>query len=116
MKGVFSILVVLFFLSSNPSNYLSKINVPQNEMVEIYNTIKTPYKYGVVFRHHDSTKKVDCPTIFRKDNVWYMTYIVFDGQGYETWLAESNNLLEWKSKGKERHSIESTEKKEKETN
>ncbi len=100
IKGVLSIVVILFFLSSNPSNYLSKKNVPQNEMVEIYNTIKTPFKYGVVFRHPDSTKKVDCPTIFRKDNVWYMTYIVFDGQGYETWLAESNNLLEWKSKGK----------------
>jgi predicted GH43/DUF377 family glycosyl hydrolase len=29
-----------------------------------------------------------------------MTYIVFDGQGYETWLAESANLLQWKTKGK----------------
>ena len=35
-----------------------------------------------------------------KDSIWYMTYIVFDGQGYETWLAESNYLLKWKSKGK----------------
>lgn len=29
-----------------------------------------------------------------------MTYIVFDGQGYETWLAESSDLLHWESKGK----------------
>jgi predicted GH43/DUF377 family glycosyl hydrolase len=43
---------------------------------------------------------IDSPTIFRKDEVWYMTYIVFDGQGYETWLAESEDLLAWESKGK----------------
>ena len=24
-----------------------------------------------------------------------MTYIVFDGRGYETWLAESNDLIEF---------------------
>ena len=29
-----------------------------------------------------------------------MTYIVFDGQGYETWLASSEDLLHWESKGK----------------
>jgi predicted GH43/DUF377 family glycosyl hydrolase len=29
-----------------------------------------------------------------------MTYVVFDGQGYETWLAESDDLLHWDSKGK----------------
>jgi len=43
---------------------------------------------------------VDSPTIFRKNDVWYMTYIVFDGQGYETWLSESDDLLNWESKGK----------------
>ena len=29
-----------------------------------------------------------------------MSYIVYDGQGYETWLAESENLLDWQSKGR----------------
>jgi hypothetical protein len=29
-----------------------------------------------------------------------MTYIVFDGRGYETWIAKSTNLLEWKTLGK----------------
>ncbi len=74
--------------------------VRHEEMEKIYNEIKTPFKYGVVFRHPDTTKMVDSPTIYRKGGVWYMTYIVFDGQGYETWLAESNDLLLWKSKGK----------------
>jgi len=44
--------------------------------------------------------KIDCPTIFFKDNKWVMTYIIFDGRGYETWLAESKNLLDWQTKGK----------------
>ena len=29
-----------------------------------------------------------------------MTYIVYDGRGYETWLAESENLLTWHTKGR----------------
>jgi predicted GH43/DUF377 family glycosyl hydrolase len=37
-----------------------------------------------------------------------MTYIVFDGQGYETWLAESDDLLHWESIGKILSFTEST--------
>ncbi|MCC5930969.1 MAG: glycosylase [Cyclobacteriaceae bacterium] len=69
-------------------------------MQQVFQEISTPYKYGVVFRHEDSTKMIDSPTIFRKDNTWYMSYIVFDGQGYETWMAQSENLLEWVSLGR----------------
>ena len=69
-------------------------------MENIYAEIKTPFKYGVVFKHPDSTKMIDSPTIFRQGDKWLMSYIVFDGQGYETWLAESENLLDWHSKGK----------------
>ena len=29
-----------------------------------------------------------------------MTYILFDGSGYETWLAKSKDLLQWKTLGK----------------
>lgn len=74
--------------------------VPKEEMQKIYSEIQTPFKYGVVFKHPDSTKMIDSPTIFRENDVWYMTYIVFDGQEYETWLAESDDLLHWISKGK----------------
>jgi predicted GH43/DUF377 family glycosyl hydrolase len=69
-------------------------------MQHIYEEIKTPYKYGIVLKHPDTTKLIDSPTIFRADNRWYMTYIVFDGQGYETYLAQSDDLLHWQSKGK----------------
>ncbi|MEO9893379.1 glycosylase [Aurantibacter sp.] len=78
---------------------LNKV-VPQEEMQKIFNEIKTPFKYGVVIEQPDDNKMVDSPTIFRKNDIWYMTYIVFNGQGYETWLSESEDLLHWKSKGK----------------
>lgn len=82
--------------------------VSQETMEQIFNEIKTPYKYGIVFKHPDSTKLVDSPTIFRENNIWYMIYIVFDGQGYETWLAESNDLLNWKTKGRIQSFTENT--------
>lgn len=69
-------------------------------MNAIYETVRTPYKQGVILTPPDSTKMVDSPTIFRIDSTWYMTYIVFDGKGYETWIAESADLLQWDTKGR----------------
>lgn len=77
-----------------------KTIVPEEKMQEVYKEIKTPYKYGLVMVPPNDSKKMDCPTVFRKGNKWYMTYIVYDGRGYETWLAESKDLLNWKHKGK----------------
>lgn len=74
--------------------------VPEKVMQSVFEEVRTPYKYGVVFNHPDSTKMIDSPTIFRESGMWYMTYIVFDGQGYETWIAESTDLLSWESKGR----------------
>jgi predicted GH43/DUF377 family glycosyl hydrolase len=48
----------------------------------------------------DDGKKVDCPNVFRKGNKWYMTYIQFDGRGYETMLAQSSDLLNWQTLGR----------------
>jgi predicted GH43/DUF377 family glycosyl hydrolase len=48
----------------------------------------------------EESKKIDCPGIFRKGNQWYMVYIIYDGRGYETWLAKSSDLLKWKTMGK----------------
>jgi predicted GH43/DUF377 family glycosyl hydrolase len=74
--------------------------VSKETMEQVFNEINTPYKYGIVFKHPDANKLMDSPTIFKKNGVWYMTYIVFDGKGYETWMAESKDLLHWKSLGK----------------
>jgi len=113
MKIIFSLIIISGLISfsscnqkdtqvTNESLEVTSLNkeVPKEEMERIFNEIKTPFKYGVVIEQPDSAKMVDSPTIFQKDGVWYMTYVIFDGQGYETWLSESDDLLHWKSKGK----------------
>jgi predicted GH43/DUF377 family glycosyl hydrolase len=97
--GVFFILMLLAFSASAKPKKLPT-TVPQETMQKIYDEVKTPYKYGLVLVPDTNLYKMDCPTIFRKDNKWIMAYIVFDGRGYETWLAESENLLDWAVKGK----------------
>ena len=93
-----SITVIVFILGFN--YVFAQTNaVPQHIMQSIFKQVETPYKYGLVLLPPDSTKKVDCPTIYRFGNTWYMTYLVFDGRGYETWLAESKDLLSWKTMG-----------------
>ncbi|MBL7743786.1 MAG: glycosylase [Chitinophagaceae bacterium] len=74
--------------------------VPQQIMQQVYEEVKTPYKYGLVIAPENGSKKVDCPSVFRKGKNWYMTYIVFDGRGYETWLAKSKDLLQWQTQGR----------------
>lgn len=104
MKTVILFVISALFIYSASSCADKKVPVKkivsETTMLEVYEEIKTPYKYGVVFQHPDTTKLIDSPTIFREGDNWHMTYIVFDGQGYETWLAESKDLLHWESKGK----------------
>jgi predicted GH43/DUF377 family glycosyl hydrolase len=69
-------------------------------MDSVYQEVKTPFKYGLVLVPEGDDKKTDSPSVFRHKGKWYMTYIVFDGRGYETWLATSPNLLEWKTLGR----------------
>lgn len=83
-----------------PAQTQTQRSVPDQTMQSIYNEIKTPYKYGLVVVPGDDSKKVDCPSVFREGNIWYMTYIVFDGRGYETWIARSEDLLNWKPQGR----------------
>jgi predicted GH43/DUF377 family glycosyl hydrolase len=42
---------------------------------------------------------IDCPNVFRHDDRWHMMYIGFDGSGYRTGLAVSDNLLDWERVG-----------------
>ena len=82
----------LVFAQTNP--------VPASKMQQIYNEIKTPYKYGLVLVPESKDKMIDSPSIFRDKKSWYMTYIVYDGRGYETWIALSDDLLHWTTLGK----------------
>lgn len=80
--------------------------ISQEEMQRIYQEVRTPYKYGMVVAPTDNYHKIDCPTVFRVGDKWLMTYVVYngkdgtDGRGYETWLAESDDLLHWTTKGR----------------
>ncbi|MCP9768329.1 glycosylase [Lacihabitans sp. LS3-19] len=102
MRNIFLIMVLLIFPLKGFNQKITNIKkaVPNDEMERVFQEIKTPFKYGIVLQHPDSSKMIDSPTIFRENETWYMTYIVFDGQGYETWLAESQDLLQWDTKGK----------------
>ena len=75
-------------------------DVSKRVMQEIYEEVRTPHKYGLVIKPEDESRKIDCPSVFRQGQNWFMTYIVFDGRGYETWLAKSENLLDWKTLGR----------------
>ena len=92
------ILMVTFMNTMSWSQTMVK-KVPEKTMQKIYEEVKTPYKYGLVLIPENNSKKVDCPSVFRKGAHWYMTYVVFNGRGYETWLAKSDDLLHWKSLG-----------------
>ena len=89
----------LLIFSCSPTKNSSTV-VSEQTMESVYEKVITPYKFGIVFQHPDSSKMIDSPSIFRWKRKWWMTYIIFDGRGYETWLAESDNLIEWNSKGR----------------
>lgn len=89
--------IVIFVFSIN---LFAQKKVSDVEMQKIYDEVKTPYKYGLVMLQENSLKMVDSPSIFRYKNDWYMTYIIFDGKGYESWLAKSSDLLNWETLGR----------------
>lgn len=91
--------IILYILLLS-STCIQAQQVPDSIMQQVYEEVKTPFKYGMVLSPQDETKKIDCPTVFRKNNQWYMSYIQFDGRGYETWLAKSDDLLHWSTIGK----------------
>ena len=98
-------ILILAFSLLSLGTYAQR-EVPQSRMEQIYEEAKTPYKYGLAVAPADNKHKIDCPTVFREGDKWYMTYVVYngksglDGRGYETWIAESDNLLEWRTLGR----------------
>ena len=65
----------------------------------------TPHKYGkLVFAASNEagafdSRTVDCPFVFHHGGRFYMTYVGWDGTGYQTGLASSGDLLDWKKEG-----------------
>lgn len=65
----------------------------------------TPYKWGKLVLAADpdrasfDSRAVDCPFVFHHDGKFHMTYLGFDGTGYQTGLATSTDLLHWTRRG-----------------
>jgi hypothetical protein len=63
---------------------------------------RTPYKYPDLILKATGNKQdfdglsVDDPIVFRANGRFHMLYIGFDGTGYQTGLASSDDLLHWK--------------------
>jgi len=53
-------------------------------MRQIYDEVKTPFKYGVVLAGSTTNELVDCPSVFRSGGQWYMMYVAISNQvGYQ---------------------------------
>ena len=78
------------------------MSISKEKMQEIYEIIKTPYKFGAVIKNDEYL--TDSPSVFRYDGKWYMYYIMIHknikDSGYETHLASSDDLINWKYEGK----------------
>jgi predicted GH43/DUF377 family glycosyl hydrolase len=67
--------------------------------------LKTPYKLDRLVIGPSNTpgsfdeKSADIPFVFSHQGLFYMTYVGFDGVGYQTGLASSGNLTHWKREG-----------------
>jgi predicted GH43/DUF377 family glycosyl hydrolase len=76
-------------------------DVGTNTMRQIYDEVKTPFKYGVVLPGGGPDEYVDCPSLFRKGGHWYMMYVAITNKvGYQTFLARSDDLLHWEKLGR----------------
>ncbi len=75
--------------------------VGTNTMRQIYDEVKTPFKYGVVIKGESTNEFVDCPSVFHRDGHWYLMYVAITNKvGYQTFLARSDDLLHWQKLGK----------------
>jgi predicted GH43/DUF377 family glycosyl hydrolase len=74
--------------------------IDASAMQRVYEEVKTPFKYGVVLKGSDTNELVDCPSVFRFGEHWYMMYAAISKKvGYQTFLASSDDLLHWTKLG-----------------
>lgn len=75
------------------------------DIKELHRQVSTPYKLNKLILSPSyipgefDSHAIDAPFIFEHEGTFYMTYIGFDTIGYQTGLASSNNLLNWKKEG-----------------
>src|SRR5580698_8584582 len=106
---ILSVLILLFFSVSSPAREIDRQIVPfkpasqlvdEQDMQRIYDEVKTPFKYGVVLKSDGPEESVDCPSVFRYRDAWYMVYVAISNKvGYQTFLARSDDLAHWTKLG-----------------
>lgn len=83
----------------------------EESMIIDTNTVKqwsAPYRNWHYYPDHvisgkpnikgfEKVHKTDVPTVFQLpgDKKWYMTFIGYDGKGYQSFVAESDDLIHW---------------------
>lgn len=82
---------------------MDRILVSEEDMRCVFEEMKTPFKCGMVLREEGAN--IDCPNVYRKaDGTFRMVFARqvpgAERPGYETWAAESADLLHWKVVGK----------------
>lgn len=106
---VFAAVIMSFSLSSAVAEDVRQIIpakaagrlVDEQTMQGIYDEVKTPFKYGVVLKGGGPNELVDCPSVFRFGEHWYMMYVAITNKvGYQTFLARSDDLLHWTKLGR----------------
>ncbi len=50
---------------------------------------------------YEKFESTDVPTVYQipGDDTWYLSFIGFDGRGYQSFVAESEDLIHWRHKG-----------------
>lgn len=72
---------------------------------QLLTRLRTPYKHNHLVLSPSfklgqfDSHGVDCPFLFKHDGRFYMTHIGFDGAGYRTGLASSDDLIHWRNEG-----------------
>jgi predicted GH43/DUF377 family glycosyl hydrolase len=72
---------------------------------DFYHHLRTDYKRDIPVLQGSGVSgaydawAVDCPFVFYHRDKFYMMHIGFDGLGYRTALATSEDMLEWKKEG-----------------
>jgi predicted GH43/DUF377 family glycosyl hydrolase len=97
----------LMFSGGYPPANADSATVWKTVIKDIYEEIKTPYSYGVIMSPGSDGTDYDkatmtSPSIFKipgDDKYIYMTYAAYDGIGYRTVLAQSDDFVTWKKLG-----------------
>ena len=79
-------------------NKAEKKEISPETMRAIYDEVRTPFKAGMALAPEPG-EMLDSPVVFRHGDAWFMVFIRFDGKGYETHLAQSDDLRSWKRLG-----------------